>query len=109
MESETLNAFLCDRDPPFAKDCSPINLVTPDFPPTFVILAKNDHMIPTTHSSDLFQKLQDSGVDSEILEADGMNHGDAETLATSPPWREGCDWWDTVIQPSLDWAVARTG
>lgn len=104
--SECLCAYLLDRDPAFDPEDSPINFIRPDFPPTVVVSAGADTLIPVHHSHDLFRRLQEHKVHSILLEAEGMAHGEAECLSGSS-WDSA--WWESALRPSLDFALDRLG
>lgn len=80
--------------------------MTAGFPPTCIVAATRDSLIPPNQSSDLHSRLSKLGVECTIVECEGMEHGEAECL---PPgearWEE--DWWEQAIKPSLDFAIAR--
>lgn len=78
-------------------------LVNQDFPPTFVVVATQDKLIPPQQARDFHQLLEEKGVRCGIAEAN-MAHGKAEN------WDEGDDsyaeYWKSAIEPALDWAIA---
>lgn len=107
MGTKTINTFLAGGDPPFANDIFPIDIITKDSPPTMVVVATADTLIPTSQSYNLHAKLKDLGVDCGYMECDGMKHGEAECLPGLHIWPENCTWWEDAIKPSLDWATER--
>jgi acetyl esterase/lipase len=96
--------LLFDQDGPFPGDASPINLITSSFPPTCIVSATNDTLIPVDHSKGAAAKLQEKGVDSLLVSCEGMGHGEAECYP-GQPWQDR--WWDDAIKPSLDFAIQR--
>lgn len=104
--AQCLSAILVDADPPFDPLDSPAKIIGPGFPPTAVVVAQNDALIPTAHSREVFEKLQSSGVQSELLLCEGMQHGEAECLSGSA-WQES--WWSSALRPSLDFALKQLG
>lgn len=99
-----LNSFLWG-DPPYPADAEFIDFVTSTFPPTYILAAEKDSLIPVQHSYDVSDKLRQENVEVHVGLGKGAEHGFTEL----PPsiWPEGCDWWD-VIQRALDWAVEKT-
>ena len=102
LSSGTEGSFLTRKDPPFLPEDSPIGHITADYPPTHIVVATADAVIPTSQSYRLHRVLQERGVDCGLTEVEGMEHGEAEHA-----WEEGCDWWEKYIKPSLDWTIAR--
>ncbi len=49
-----------------AKTASPINYVTPDFPPTLLIHGTNDDVVPHSQSVAMYQALEEAGVAVEL-------------------------------------------
>lgn len=90
---------------PFPSELSVINLVKPEFPPTVIIQATADQVIPPHHSSDLYQRCLDNGVEVKLLLANEMWHGAAETPQSK--WPVGCRWWEDVMIPALQWIMAK--
>lgn len=103
---KTLNGYLCGQDPPFPAETSPVNLITPDFPPTFVVIATKDQLIPPEQSYALVAKCKELGVEVGSGECEGMTHGIAEDGRET--WPEGNTWWEKGILPGLEWAVSHT-
>ena len=94
------------EDSPFDARHSPIKIVTSDFPPTCVIVATNDTVIPPSQSRDLHARLVNLGVESIMVECEGMAHGEAECLPDAGArWLE--EWWGQAIKPSLDFAIEK--
>jgi acetyl esterase/lipase len=102
MRSGTIHASWMRSDPPFPADVSPINLLTASFPPTFVIVATADWLIPPSESYSVVEKLKELGVEATYADAVGMGHGVCEDPRSS--WPEGQRWWEEAVEPSLEWA-----
>jgi dipeptidyl aminopeptidase/acylaminoacyl peptidase len=98
---------MCGTNAPYPDEMHPINLVTPTFPATCVVMADADQLVPPSQSQELFDRLQALGVDSKLVVAKGMGHGPAEAHQTDPAWPEGNDWWESAIRPSLDFVLDR--
>lgn len=99
--------MMCGTDAPYPNEMHPINLVTPNFPATCVVMADADQLVPPSQSQELFDRLQALGANSKLVVAKGMGHGPAEAHQTDPAWPEGNDWWETAIRPSLDFVLDR--
>lgn len=84
---------------------NPIDLVTSDFPPTYVLVATKDDLIPAKQSYDFITKLRQQGVPHGVAEAD-MVHGRSENT----PAEEKADydrWFEQAIRPGLDYVLSR--
>lgn len=105
MATQTLNSFLYGTNPPYAPSNTPLNLITPTYPPTYILAALADELIPVEHSFLLYDKLREHGVEALMAKVEGAAHGFAER----PPadWPEGVDYWRDVIREAVDWAVAK--
>ncbi len=62
-------------DESLAPSLSPINLVTPDDPPTLLVHGDNDELVPVENSHRMYAALQEAGVESEFLLIPGAGHG----------------------------------
>jgi acetyl esterase/lipase len=103
-------SFIHQGDPPYPATYSPIDLVGPDHPPTFVLVATADTLIYTSHSYDYFSRLKENGVECDLKEATGMEHGKCENGdLTDEGIRAYEGWWEEAIRPGLDWVLARMG
>lgn len=105
MATQTLNSFLYGTNPPYADSNTPLNLITPTYPPTYILAALSDELIPVEHSFLLYDKLQEHGVETRIAKVEGAAHGFAERPKAD--WPEGADYWEDVIRESVDWAIAK--
>jgi dipeptidyl aminopeptidase/acylaminoacyl peptidase len=105
MATQTLNSFLYGCDAPYPPSASPLNLITSTYPPTFILAALADDLIPVEHSFLLFDKLQENGVESYIIKVEGAGHGFVERPVTD--WPEGKDYWKDAIKNSVDWAIGK--
>lgn len=102
--SGALPSVLLGQDPPFPQEASPFNLLSADYPPTCIVAASEDKLIPIDHSTDVYTRLQELGVDSLLVTCEGMEHGEAECLPGNN-WMDS--WWEEAIRPSLDFAIER--
>ena len=103
----SLASWLCGTDAPYPARYEGIKLVSADFPPTCVVAASADTLIPPIQSHNLAQAVRACGVEAVLFECEGMIHGQAEALASSPPWPENNGWWESAIRPSLDFAIRK--
>lgn len=92
-------------DPPFPDNASPINLLDSSFPPTFVVVATADWLIPPAESYSVVETLKSCGVEATCAEAKGMGHGICEDPRSG--WPEEQNWWEEAILPSLQWALQK--
>lgn len=53
---------------------TPLHFVSKDVPPTIVVHGNADKMVPYKNSVDLFNALQENGVDSEFITYEGASH-----------------------------------
>jgi acetyl esterase/lipase len=69
------------NDENFIKSVSPINLVTVDSPPVFIVHGDSDPVVPYHQSEVLYEKLQELGIQSQFMTVKGGLHGgfDKET------------------------------
>jgi acetyl esterase/lipase len=95
------------HDAPFERDASPANIVTKDFPPTFVFVAEMDSLIPSKQSYELYESLKALGVDAEIGVGLGMEHGQIEGLGQWEKLEDEKGWWGQVVLPALTFALKR--
>jgi acetyl esterase/lipase len=107
MLSGYLSEIIIGSPAPFAADQSPINLLTAEYPPTFIMVAEADQLIPPSHSKDIHKKLEELGVPVEMAIAREMQHGEAEAMQGTERWSEelGLGWWEEAIVPSLQFAM----
>ena len=66
------------KDEAFAKSVSPINYITKDSPPVFIVHGDADPTVPYQQSVDLHKKLVDAGVKTEFITVKGGLHGKFE-------------------------------
>lgn len=104
---DSLVSWLCGTDAPYPERLEGIKLVSADFPPTCVVAASADTLIPPIQSHNLAQAVRACGVEAVLFECEGMIHGQAEALANSPSWPENNGWWESAIRPSLDFAIRK--
>jgi hypothetical protein len=57
------------------KDVSPISFVSKDDPPIMQVHGDKDVIVPLKHASNLHEKLQSTGVETELVVIPGGNHG----------------------------------
>ncbi len=53
---------------------NPIDLVTPDAPPTILVHGDADNVVPYENSVRLYEKLRENGVDAELITYEGQGH-----------------------------------
>lgn len=106
-QAKSLSSWIVGHNAPFEKETSPGNLITKDFPATFILCAEEDELIPPKQSYDLYDALKACGVDAEIGVGTGMKHGQLEGLGVWEKIEEGSGWWDEVILPALTFAIDR--
>lgn len=77
LTSKSATRWLGDKanDEDFVKSVSPINYVTKDSPPTFIVHGDADQTVPYQESVKLYKAYQDAGVKSEFMSVPGGGHG----------------------------------
>lgn len=92
---------------PLPPTYNPLDLVGPEFPPTYLMIATQDDLITPQQSYDLLARLKEYEVDHAVGEAD-MVHGRSENC---PPEERGDyeRWFREAIRPGLDWVIERLG
>lgn len=103
--SQTLNSFLYAKGPPYITQASPIAFINASYPPTFILTAMADKLIPIEQSFILKERLEKAGVEYKIKKAKGAFHGFVDVPVKR--WPPGVDWWEAVILPSLEWAKGK--
>ena len=80
VTSKSAGRWLGDKanDPKFAASVSPINYVTKNSPPVFIVHGNADPTVPYQQSVDLHKKLKEAGVKTEFITVDGGLHGKFE-------------------------------
>lgn len=78
MATQTLNSFLYGCDPPYGASNALLSLITPAYPPIYILAALGDDLIPVEHSFLLYDKLQEHGIEARIAKVEGAGHGFAE-------------------------------
>lgn len=106
-QNKSICSYLAGCDQPYPAAAEPINLVSKNFPPTCIVAASADELIPPIHSHRLHDRLKELGVDVMRVECEGMNHGEAERSPISREWPEGNTWWEDALLPSLQFALER--
>lgn len=99
VELDVGNTLLCGDDDP--KQVSPDHLLSADFPPTAVLVATVDSLIPPKQSYVIAEKLRALSVPCEVFECEGMDHAAAEFPIPGP----GRQAWDAKIRDALDWVL----
>jgi len=66
------------NDKEFAMSVSPVNYVTKNSPPIFIVHGNADPTVPYQQSVELYKKLQELGVQSEFITVEGGLHGKFE-------------------------------
>lgn len=80
VTSKSASRWLGDKkdDKKFAASVSPINYVTKNSPPTFIVHGDADPTVPYQQSVDLHKKMKDAGVITEFITVPGGLHGKFE-------------------------------
>src|SRR5687768_10762176 len=80
VTSKSAGRWLGDKanDPKFAASVWPINYVTKNSPPIFIVHGNADPTVPYQHSIDLHKKLKEVGVKTEFITVEGGQHGKFE-------------------------------
>lgn len=80
LTSKSATRWLGDKanDKEFAMSVSPVNYVTKNSPPIFIVHGNADPTVPYQQSVDLYKKLQELGVQSEFITVEGGLHGKFE-------------------------------
>lgn len=71
------------NDQTFAASVSPINFVTRNSPPVFIVHGDADPTVPYQQSVDLHKKLKDAGVKTEFITVPGGLHGKFDKTVNS--------------------------
>ncbi|KDE07717.1 hypothetical protein MVLG_01991 [Microbotryum lychnidis-dioicae p1A1 Lamole] len=98
------NSFLWGN-PPYPAAANFLNFFGPWFPPTFMLAAEGDSLIPVQHSYDVVEALKKHDVETRVGIGKNAEHGFTEW--NPKLWPEGADWW-TPIEEGLNWAIAKT-
>ncbi|EIW66558.1 hypothetical protein M231_02257 [Tremella mesenterica] len=96
--------------PPYSPEKNMITQFSSDFPPTVLIKAMADKLVPTEHTQSAYDKLTELGVETKLFEARGMEHGDVEeTTRILQRWgRELAHvWWEEAYKPATDFCIAK--
>ena len=105
-----LTHYLNEDGIPFSDEKNLLPNFSSDFPPTVHIKALADHMLPPEQTQMGHDRLVELGVESKLLEARGMLHGDIEeTQGTLLRWGRDIAsvWWDEVYKPALDFCIEK--
>jgi acetyl esterase/lipase len=80
IRSKSAKTWLGDKanDQKFAQSVSPINYVSKETPPTFIVHGDADPTVPYQQSVDLHKKLVEAGVKTEFVTVEGGLHGKFE-------------------------------
>ncbi|MCF7845473.1 MAG: alpha/beta hydrolase [Candidatus Pacebacteria bacterium] len=78
VESNYLGCDIRSADCTNAVKASPINYVSKEDPPFFILHGEEDTQIPINQSQDFYKKLQNTGVISEFISIPGAGHGGKE-------------------------------
>ncbi|KAJ9099308.1 hypothetical protein QFC21_004189 [Naganishia friedmannii] len=105
VHSHTIHSAWMQHDPPYPAEYSPMNLLDSSYPPTFVVIATADWLIPPAESHTVVEKLKACGVEAMSAEAHGMGHGVCEDPRSS--WPDDQKWWEEAILPSLQWTARK--
>ena len=63
-----------DEPLPNAREASPITWIDPGDPPVFIVHGLADDTVPPIQSQELYDALQEAGIDSELLFIEGLDH-----------------------------------
>ena len=77
IKSKSVARWLGDRkdDRKFAMSVSPVNYISKDNPPVFIVHGDADPTVPYEQSVDLHKKLKEAGVRTEFMTVPGGQHG----------------------------------
>ncbi len=80
IRSKSATNWLGDKakDSAFAKSVSPINYITKNSPPVFIVHGDADPTVPYQQSVELHRKLKEAGVTTEFITVPGGLHGKFE-------------------------------
>ena len=77
------------------KEVSPLNFVSPDDPPVFIIHGDADLTVPLQQSKAIIARFQEAGVPNRfIIKKGGKHNGDD----MNPEWQEFADWFDKYLK-----------
>lgn len=99
-QNSLLNSYL--RGDASIEHC-PLKLLSSAFPPSVIVKALADKLLPPEHCDVMYGKLVELGVETKLLEAKDMEHGYAE--APREVWPKGVRWWEEVYAPALDFCI----
>ena len=102
---ECLNSFHAGQDPPYPSETFITRNIEKGFPPTYVLVAPVDSLIPPVQSYDLIEKIKSVG--SEVHSGSGHQAEHGFTEWPTKFWPAGCDWWEATILPALQWGSAK--
>jgi acetyl esterase/lipase len=85
------------------KQISPINHVSSDDPPTLIVHGDADELVPIQQAKIIIEKLEDKGVQAELITKPGAGHGWADFPADIAKF---ADWFDKHLKPDIDSASA---
>lgn len=74
LSGQAITRFNENEQEEYIKSVSPVYLVNSSVPPTIVVHGNADTMVPYQNSVDLFEALQNAGVESRMLTYEGANH-----------------------------------
>jgi len=80
-----------------AQEASPIFHVSPDDPPFLLVHGDKDEIVPVSHSKNMYKKLKEMNVVSELYVVEGGAHGPG--LVNTPEWKiEFVNWMDEHLK-----------
>jgi acetyl esterase/lipase len=92
---------------PLPSTYNPISLLTPSFPPTFVLIASADKLLDPQQSRNFRDRLQELDVVLGSAEIP-MEHGPADFAPDNDEMeRMYWPWFEQGIGPGLDWVMQR--
>lgn len=77
------------------REASPINFVSPDDPPVFIIHGDADPTVPLQQSQAIIAKLNEAGIPNKFIIKKGGKHNGNDM---NPEWQEFVDWFDKYLK-----------
>lgn len=74
LSGVAITSFNTDKQQDVINSISPLSMVTSSVPPTIVVQGDKDTMVPYSNSTDLYEALQNAGVDSVMITYTGADH-----------------------------------
>lgn len=74
---------------------SPVNFVSPDDPPVFIMHGDADLTVPVQQSKSIIDRFNEKGITNRFIIKKGGNHNGADMM---PEWLEFVDWFDKYLK-----------